>query len=72
MFLPGEVYGEGNGIPFREEDSGSLDWASLRACYPAAKRTAETLCIAYAAQFQIETVYSTSLPYLWTFLHFKR
>ena len=52
----GEVYGEGYGIPFREEDSGSLDWASLRACYPAAKRTAETLCIAYAAQFQIETV----------------
>ncbi len=52
----GEVYGEGNGIPFCEEDSGCLNWTSLRACYPTAKRTAETLCISYASQCQIETL----------------
>jgi len=51
----GEVYGEGNGTPFREEDSGAFDWFSLRACYPLAKRTAETLCVSYASQYQIET-----------------
>ena len=53
----GEVLwrGEWNSF-FAKKTVGSLDWASLRACYPAAKRTAETLCIAYAAQFQIETV----------------
>lgn len=51
----GEVYGEGNGTPFREEDSGAFDWFSLRACYPSAKRTAETLCVSYASQYQIET-----------------
>ena len=55
MFLPVKCMERGMEFLF-EEDSGSLDWASLRACYPAAKRTAETLCIAYAAQFQIETV----------------
>ena len=54
--ISGEVYGEGNGIPFREEDSGCLNWTSLRACYPTAKRTAETLCISYASQCQIETL----------------
>lgn len=52
----GEVYGEGNGVPFCEEDSGCLNWTSLRACYPTAKRTAETLCISYASQCQIETL----------------
>ena len=28
----------------------------MRACYPIAKRTAETLCISYASQYQIETL----------------
>lgn len=50
-----EVYGEGNGIPFSERDSGILDWVSLRACYPSAKRAAETLCVSYASQYGIET-----------------
>lgn len=49
-----EVYGEGDGTPFCEEDSSYLNWTSLRACYPIAKRTAETLCISYASQYQIE------------------
>lgn len=52
----GEVYGEGNGTSFHEEDSGNFNWVSLRACYPSAKRAAETLCIAYASQYQMESV----------------
>lgn len=52
----GEVYGEGSGESFREEDSGYLNCVSLRACYPSAKRAAETLCISYASQYKIEAV----------------
>lgn len=52
----GEVYGEGDGTPFEEEYSGCFNWTSLRACYPSAKRAAETLCVSYASQFQIETL----------------
>ena len=51
----GEVYGEGTTAAFREEDSGTFDWLSLRACYPSSKRAAETLCISYASQYRIET-----------------
>ena len=29
---------------------------SIRACYPSSKRSAETLCVAYASQYGIETV----------------
>lgn len=52
----GEVYGESSGTPFSEDDSGYLNWISLRACYPSAKRAAETLCVSYASQFLIETL----------------
>lgn len=52
----GEVYGEGNGSPFTEKDSGYVDCASLRACYPSSKRAAETLCIAYAEEYQKDVV----------------
>lgn len=47
----GEVYGDGNGILWKEEDSGYVDCTNQRACYPTAKRLAENLCIAYSAQF---------------------
>ena len=40
----GEVYGEGDGRIFTEEYSGYVDSLSPRSCYPAGKRTAETLC----------------------------
>lgn len=52
----GEVYGEGDGTPFRESDSGYIDSMSPRACYPSSKRAAETLCAAYAAEHQADVV----------------
>ena len=52
----GEVYGEGNGTPFREADSGYVDPTSPRACYPSSKRAAETLCVSYAAEYHADVV----------------
>ena len=52
----GEVYGEGDGSAFRESDSGYVDCATPRACYPSAKRAAETLCVAYAAEYGADVV----------------
>lgn len=49
----GEVYGEGDGRVFTEEYSGYVDCATVRACYPSSKRAAETLCVAYSAQYGI-------------------
>lgn len=49
----GEVYGEGDGRAFSEDYSGYVNCASLRACYPSAKRATESLCIAYGHQFGI-------------------
>lgn len=50
----GEVYGEGDGRIFTEDYSGYVDCASLRACYPSAKRATETLCIAYGKQYGVD------------------
>ncbi|MGM9714493.1 MAG: NAD-dependent epimerase/dehydratase family protein [Prevotella sp.] len=54
----GEIYGEGgatvataDGMAFGEHDSGYVDCATQRACYPSSKRAAETLCIAYRAEY---------------------
>jgi nucleoside-diphosphate-sugar epimerase len=52
----GEVYGEGNGRDFTESYSGYIDYLNPRSCYPASKRAAETLCIAYASQYNVDTV----------------
>lgn len=52
----GEVYGRGEGKPFAETDSGYVDCATPRACYPSAKRAAETLCASYAAQHGADVV----------------
>lgn len=54
----GEVYGIGNQkIQILKEDfCGPLPITSVRSCYPSSKRTTETLCICYAAQYGIETV----------------
>lgn len=52
----GEVYGEGDGSIFTEDYSGYVDCTTLRSCYPASKRAAESLCIAYAHQFGPDVV----------------
>jgi nucleoside-diphosphate-sugar epimerase len=55
----GEVYGRQPSIipeGIREDYSGPLDTMLARSCYPSAKRASETLCVAYAKQYGIETV----------------
>ena len=52
----GEVYGEGSGKEFAETDSGYIDCATPRACYPSSKRAAETLCVSYAAEYGVDVV----------------
>lgn len=52
----GEIYGEGDGTPFQEHDSGYIDSLSPRACYPSSKRAAETLCAAYVAEKNVDVV----------------
>lgn len=50
----GEIYGEGDGRVFSEDYSGYVNCATLRACYPSAKRATESLCIAYAHQYDVD------------------
>ena len=52
----GEIYGEGDGRVFTEEYSGYVNCATPRACYPSSKRAAETLCVAYAAEYNADVV----------------
>ncbi len=52
----GEVYGESTAKVLRETDSGHVDCATQRACYPSSKRAAETLCVSYAAEYGVDTV----------------
>ena len=52
----GEVYGECADVPFTEQSSGYLDCTNPRACYPSSKRAAETLCVAYAAEYGADVV----------------
>ena len=52
----GEVYGEGDGRIFTEDYSGYVNCATPRACYPSSKRAAETLCVAYAAEYGADVV----------------
>lgn len=54
----GEVYGQSDPDieALEESDCGPLDATSPRSCYPASKRTAETLCASYAAQYGVEAV----------------
>ena len=54
----GEVYGQGNLKldSFDENYSGYLDITSPRSCYPASKRTAETLCASYSKEYGLETI----------------
>lgn len=51
-----EVYGQGDGTPFTEQDSGYVDPMTPRSCYPIGKRAAESLCASYAAQYGVNVV----------------
>lgn len=51
----GEIYG--NNIdkkPFTEFDLGIIDTKLPRSCYPESKRAAETLCISYHSQYNVD------------------
>lgn len=52
----GEIYGQSEAETFKETDSGYVDCATQRACYPSSKRAAESLCIAYSAEFGADVV----------------
>lgn len=52
----GEVYGEGDGRVFTEDYSGYVNSTSPRSCYPSSKRTAETLCVSYAQEYNADVV----------------
>lgn len=53
-----EVYGVRDDLdsPYQESDYGYVDLLNPRAAYPSSKRAAETLCAAYGAEYQIDTV----------------
>lgn len=54
-----EVYGQraGNNIfPFSENDYGYVDLLNVRSCYPMGKRSAETLCVCYYAEYGVDSV----------------
>lgn len=54
----GEVYGEGDKSieAYCEEYSGYVDPMLPRSCYPVSKRAAETLCVSYTKQYNLDTV----------------
>ena len=50
-----EVYGIKSDLkPYRENEYGYLDILNDRACYPSSKRAAETLCISYSNQYDVD------------------
>ncbi|MBR6402629.1 MAG: NAD(P)-dependent oxidoreductase [Eubacterium sp.] len=52
-----EIYGVNEKQePYREEQLGYVDILSPRSSYPSSKRAAETMCVAYAEEYGIETV----------------
>ena len=52
----GEIYGEGDGRVFTEDDSGYVNCNTPRSCYTSSKRAAETLCASYASEFGVDTL----------------
>lgn len=52
-----EVYGQKDSMdPYFENDYGFLDILNQRASYPSSKRAAETLCVAYSLEYNLDTV----------------
>ena len=58
LLSTGETYGENPDLPegFSENDHGWIDPMLPRACYSEGKRTAETFCASYAAQYGVDAV----------------
>lgn len=52
----GEVYGELDKPVKAENDYGYVDVLNARSGYPNSKRAAETLCVAYSQQYDVDTV----------------
>ena len=53
----GEIYGEDPAVEaFEETGFGAVDPMRARACYPESKRAAESLCAAYAAQYNADAL----------------
>lgn len=52
-----EVYGKkNNALPYEDTEYGYVDILNPRACYPSAKRACETLCAAYQAEYEVDSV----------------
>ena len=52
-----EVYGKKESSePYGETEYGFVDILNPRACYPSAKRAADTLCVSYAAEYGVDVV----------------
>ncbi len=52
-----EVYGKKDSpTPYGESEYGFVDVMNPRACYPSAKRAADTLCAAYTTEYGVDTV----------------
>lgn len=52
-----EIYGKTErGCEYKEEDYGVIDSMNLRAGYPNAKKLAETLCVSYKSEYDVDVV----------------
>lgn len=58
LLSSGEVYGQGGEgtAAFDEDACGEIPHTDPRACYPVAKRAAETLCAAFSAEYGVRGV----------------
>lgn len=52
----GEIYGDGKQFPMKEGDFGYIDCNTARAGYNESKRTCESLCQSYRAQYGLDCV----------------
>lgn len=52
-----EVYGKKpDELLYQEDDFGYVNISSPRACYPSSKRAAETLCVSYMEEYNVDVV----------------
>ncbi len=52
----GEIYGEMDKETKNEQDYGYVDSMRARSCYPNSKRAAETLCAAFADEYDVKAI----------------